>query len=168
MNVGPVRETHLRVTRTCADVVRGMNQPSTIAILEDDLRRVGQMVRCLRECVGENEVVVFDNAPDMIAWLAEHLESVKLFCLDHDLGANLVLNGEIRNPGTGRDVADCLSSRRPVCPVVIHSSNVLAAPGMMMVLEDAGWTCSRLAPFNDLEWVREAWIDDVRTALGKR
>lgn len=126
------------------------------------------MSRCLRECVGEDEVVVFDNAPEMIAWLTEHLADVKLLCLDHDLGPNRVLNGKIKDPGTGRDVADYLGSRQPVCPVLIHTTNSLAAPGMMMVLEDAGWTCSRLAPFNDLEWVEAAWIDDVRKALGTR
>jgi hypothetical protein len=145
-----------------------MPQPSKIAILEDDSRRVEQMARCLRECVGEEQVVVFDSAPEMIAWLTEHLADVKLLCLDHDLGANRVLGGEIQDLGTGRDVADYLGSRQPVCPVVIHSSNVMAAPGMLMVLEDGGWTCSRLAPFNDLEWVRAAWINDVKKALGKQ
>jgi hypothetical protein len=145
-----------------------MSLPSKIAILEDDPRRIEQMLRCLRQCIGEDEVVAFDNAPEMIAWLAENLAHVKLLCLDHDLGANRALNGEIQDPGTGRDVADYLGSRQPVCPVLIHSSNVMAAPGMMMVLEDAGWTCSSLSPFNDLEWVQAAWIDDVRKALGKR
>jgi hypothetical protein len=145
-----------------------MTRPSIIAILEDDARRIEQMARCLRDCVGEDQVIVFDNAPEMIAWLTGHLAEVKLLCLDHDLGANRILNGEIQDPGTGRDVADYLGSRQSVCPVLIHTSNVMAAPGMMMVLEEAGWTCSRLAPFNDLEWVQAAWIDDVKKALGKR
>ena len=145
-----------------------MPQSSKIAILEDDARRIEEMGRCLRECVGDDQVVSFDNAPEMIAWLTEHLAEVGLLCLDHDLGGNRVVNGEIQDPGTGRDVADYLGSRQPVCPVLIHTSNVMAAPGMMMVLEDAGWTCSRLSPFNDLEWVQAAWIDDVRKALGTR
>lgn len=139
-----------------------------IAILEDDPRRIEQMARCLRESVGNDQVVVFDNAPEMIAWLDAHLGEVKLLCLDHDLGANRVVNGESQDPGTGRDVADYLNSRQPVCPVIIHSSNAMAAPGMMMVLEDAGWTCAWLAPFNDLEWVQAAWIDDVKKALRTR
>ena len=93
---------------------------------------------------------------------------MKLVCLDHDLGANRLLNGELQDPGTGRDVADYLGSRQAVCPVLIHSSNVMAVPGMMMVLEDTGWRCSRLAPFNDLEWVQTTWIDDVKKALEER
>lgn len=139
-----------------------------IAILEDDFRRARQMTRLLKESCGEYEPVVFDNAPEMIAWLGKHGDEVRLICLDHDLGANRLLgDGALEDPGTGRDVADYLAGLKPACPVVIHSSNVMAAPGMMMVLEDAGWSCSRLSPFNDLEWVRAAWIKDVRRALGK-
>ncbi len=37
-----------------------------------------------------------------------------------------------------------------------------------MVLEDTGWRCSRLAPFNNLEWVQTTWIDDVKKALEER
>ena len=59
-----------------------------------------------------------------------------LICLDHDLGANLIVNGDYQDPGTGRDVADYLSGEEACCPVLIHSSNAMAAPGMMMVLED--------------------------------
>lgn len=143
-------------------------QPMKIALLEDDLRRVRQMVRLLQEFFPEYSVTSFDNAPDMINWLADNLNEVKLICLDHDLGANRVLTEKTQDPGTGRDVADYLGTLEPTCPVLIHSSNVMAAPGMMMVLEDAGWPCSRLSPFNDLEWVRDAWIADVREALRKR
>jgi hypothetical protein len=38
-----------------------------------------------------------------ISWLGSNLNGVKLICLDHDLGANRVLSGEIQDPGTGRD-----------------------------------------------------------------
>ena len=139
-----------------------------IAVLEDDLRRVQQMVQLLREFFPGYKVTSFDNAPDMISWLGDNLNELKLICLDHDLGANRILSGEIQDPGTGRDVADFLAALKPVCPVLIHSSNVMAAPGMMMVLEDAGWPCSRLSPFNDLEWVRAAWIEDVKQALRQK
>ena len=145
-----------------------MEQHLNIAVLEDDLRRTQQMVQLLREFFPEYKVTSFDNAPDMISWLGDNLNGVKLICLDHDLGANRILSGVIDDPGTGRDVADYLATQKPVCPVLIHSSNVMAAPGMMMVLEDAGWPCSRLSPFNDLEWVRAAWIGDVKEALRKK
>jgi hypothetical protein len=112
--------------------------------------------------------VVFDNAPDIIEWLHDHLEETVLICLDHDLGANRLRDGESFDPGTGRDVADYLATRKPVCPVVIHTTNSLAAPGMTRTLEEAGWSWSRVVPYNDLEWVRGEWIGRVAQALGKK
>ncbi len=123
------------------------------------------MVELLHGLCPEYEIVTFDGAPDMVAWLENSLDDVRLICLDHDLGANRLLDGNLQDPGTGRDVADYLGTQKPACPVIIHSSNVIAAPGMMMVLEDAGWCCSRLSPFNDLEWVRASWLDEVKSAL---
>ncbi len=123
------------------------------------------MVELLQHLCAQDEIVAFDNAPDMIAWLDANLGDTRLICLDHDLGANRVLNGSLQDPRTGRHVADFLATQKPVCPVIIHSSNVTAAPGMMIVLDDAGWCCSRLSPYNDLEWVRAAWLDEVKKAL---
>ena len=123
------------------------------------------MQSCLQRLFPLYEVCVFDGAPEMIRWLARNLSETILTCLDHDLGANRILDGNLEDPGTGRDVADYLSEEEPCCPVLIHSSNAMAAPGMMMVLEDAGWICSRLAPYNDLDWVQEAWIPELKRYL---
>jgi hypothetical protein len=114
------------------------------------------------------EVTVFDGAPEMIRWLKSHLHETTLICLDHDLGANRIINGNLQDPGTGRDVADYLSDEEPICPVLIHSSNAMAAPGMIMVLEVAGWICSRVSPYNDLEWVDEAWVPGLKRYLQPR
>jgi CheY-like chemotaxis protein len=145
-----------------------MNRSSqtTVVILEDDPDRIREMSACLHGRFSEYEVVVFDNAPDMIERLSQHLEEVRLICLDHDLGPNRLRAGRVFDPGTGRDVADYLATRQPVCPIVIHTTNNLAAPGMEMVLEDTGWVHSRIVPYNDLEWVREGWIVKVAEALG--
>ena len=113
-------------------------------------------------------VVTFDNAPDMIDWLTNHLDDASLICLDHDLGPNRSRNGSVFDPGTGRDVADYLASRRPVCPILIHTTNSMAAPGMALVLEDSGWRHSRVVPYNDLEWVSQEWIDEVSKALERK
>lgn len=139
--------------------------PSTIAILEDDADRTASMTRCLAERLPRYRVVVFGNAPDMIEWLREHLHEAALLCLDHDLGPNRTRGGRVFDPGTGRDVVDYLASRQPTCPVVIHTTNSLAAPGMQMALDDSGWTCRRVVPYFDLQWVREAWIVEVEQAL---
>jgi hypothetical protein len=93
------------------------------------------------------------------------LEEAALICLDHDLGPNRQRGDEIFDPGTGRDVANYLASRKPVCPVLIQTTNSLAAPGMVMALEDAGWGYSRVVPYDDLEWVRRWWIVKVLEIL---
>jgi len=124
------------------------------------------MQSCLQQLFPSYEVNVFDGAPEMIRWLRSHLCETILICLDHDLGANRIINGNLEDPRTGREVADYLSDEEPSCPVLIHSSNAMAAPGMMMVLEDAGWKCSRVSPYNDVEWVHEAWIPRLVSYLG--
>jgi len=142
-----------------------MKRPLKIAILDDEPERIREMNRWLSESVSGCEIVTFDNAPDMIAWLSDHPDGLSLICLDHDLGPNRTRNGEVFDPGTGRDVADVLATKKPVCPVLIHTTNSLAAPGMAMVLDDSGWTQSRVVPYNDLEWVGADWIVEVRAVL---
>jgi hypothetical protein len=142
-----------------------MATASTIAILDDEPKRIRAMIECVSKGLPGCHVVTFDNAPDMIGWLEKHLEDASLICLDHDLGPNRSRNGQTFDPGTGRDVTDYLALRRPVCPVLIHTTNSLAAPGMAIVLDDSGWVHSRLAPYNDLEWLSADWICKVRRAL---
>jgi hypothetical protein len=141
------------------------NMSNKIAILDDEPERIREMLGCLNGCISDCEIISFDNAPDMIAWFAEHLQDVQLICLDHDLGPNRQRGGEVFDPGTGRDVADYLATRTPVCPVLVHTTNSLAAPGMAMVLDDSGWKNARVVPYNDLLWISEAWIFEVREAL---
>jgi hypothetical protein len=136
-----------------------------IAILEDDERRQGGMARLLAASFPEHDAVFFDNAPDMLAWLAEHLADVSLVCLDHDLGPSRIREGERFEPGTGRDVANLLAGTKACCPVVIHTSNYIAAPGMVLALESGGWSVDRVVPFRDLEWLEEAWFPTVTTKI---
>lgn len=139
-----------------------------ILILEDDPNRIREFNQCLCECCIGHNIVAFDNAPDTIEWLRDHLEETVLICLDHDLGPNRIRGSDVFDPGTGRDVADYLASRKPHCPIVIHTTNSLAAPGMILTLEDAGWSMARVVPYDDLEWVRADWLDCVGKALGKK
>jgi CheY-like chemotaxis protein len=143
-----------------------MGTTSTIVILDDEPERIRAMRECLSSRLPRYRVVTFDNAPDMIGWLKRHVEDACLICLDHDPGPNRSRNGDVFDPGTGRDVAEYLATRRPICPVLIHTSNSLAAPGMAMVLDDSGWVHSRVYPYNDLEWVSADWVDEVGKALG--
>jgi len=139
----------------------------TIALLDDEPERIALMEPFLREGFPQYRVCTFDNAPDMIEWLDEYLSSAVLICLDHDLGPNQIRDGTSFDPGTGRDVADFLATRDPVCPVIIHSTNGLAVPGMIMVLEESGWKCGRVIPDSQLGWIEKWWLPVVKDTLGQ-
>ncbi len=141
---------------------------STIAILDDEPDRIAAMRAVLFEHGLRHFIVTFDNAPDIIIWLRDHLSEVALICLDHDLGPNRRQGDEVFDPGIGRVVADFLGSQSPVCPVLIHTTNSLAAPGMVRVLEEAGWSVSRVSPHDDLAWVGLDWCEEVRRLLESR
>jgi hypothetical protein len=138
---------------------------AVIAILDDEPDRIEAMLPLVARQFPEHEVVVFENAPDMIAWLASNLGRVCLLSLDHDLRPNQVRGGAVFDPGVGRDVADFLANRPPRCHIILHTTNHLAAPGMARVLEESGWTVSQVVPYGDLQWVGEAWIDEARHGI---
>lgn len=138
---------------------------TTIAILDDEPERIEAMVQALSRHLPDVATTTFDNAPEMIDWLREHLNRCGVICLDHDLGPNRIRGAGVFDPGTGRDVVDFLATRVPVCPVIIHTTNSLAAPGMEASLQESGWRCSRVVPYDDLTWVGEWWIEEVQKAL---
>jgi hypothetical protein len=139
-----------------------------IAILEDDDERVAAMRNRLEEYFSGYSPVFFDNAPDMIEWLRDHLPSTVLISLDHDLGPSRTCNGDVFDPGTGQDVVNYLATQKPSCPVIIHTANYLAAPGMELMLNESGWTCCRVVPVDNLEWIGNAWIHEIRWYLGNQ
>ena len=102
----------------------------------------------------------------MNAWLQANLSEVALLCLDHDLGPTRLRDGVRFDPGVGRDVVDALVAHRPACPVIVHTSNYHAAPGMILALETHGWDVARVTPFDDLEWLTRVWAGVVEEKLG--
>ncbi len=132
---------------------------SGIAVLEDDPRRVEAMKDALAADHPGLDAVFFDNAPDMIAWLSDHLPEVRLLSLDHDLGPG-------SSVGDGRDVVAFLAARSPACPVIVHTSNDLGRQPMLRELRKAGWAVDWVAPFSDLDWVPTAWLTLVGRSLG--
>ena len=137
----------------------------TIVILDDEPDRLRAMVPVLSRKHPELKVVTFDNAPDVNAWFASNLESCVLICLDHDLGPTRKRDGEVFDPGIGRDVADFLATREPVCPIVIHTTNTFARPGMILVLEESGWSVSFVSPYSDTLWIREVWAEEIEHVI---
>jgi len=136
---------------------------TSITILEDDPERTNAFRDALAPWAFD--LVIIDNAPDMIEWLHAALSRTTLICLDHDLGPSRLRDESRFEPGSGRDVADWLAARPARCPVLVHSANGLAVPGMLLVLESAGWTAQRVVPSGDLDWIRESWLQAVTELL---
>src|SRR5688500_15058097 len=115
----------------------------------------------LADALPEVQVVFFENASVMINWIARHQPDVILISLDHDLPLR-GSDGESIDSGTGRQVVDFLATLNPTCPVIVHSSNLQCASGMLFALKDAGWTHSQVFPRDDVLWIREAWLAQIR------
>lgn len=136
---------------------------ATIAILEDDPQRIGVMERVLRRHFSYFAHIVIHTAPAMIAWLEHHYESLALLSLDHDLGLAGLATGE--DVGDGRDVANFLQNMRPVCPVIIHTSNLMGRREMEATLKAAGWQVHLIYPDPEPEWIETAWVEEIKQCL---
>ncbi|MHC4718310.1 MAG: cyclic-phosphate processing receiver domain-containing protein [Planctomycetota bacterium] len=136
-----------------------------IAILEDDPGRVAIMSDCLSVAGAQGRARWFRSAPAMIEWLDAHLDEPALISLDHDLLYLPDPNGELIDPGDGRDVANFLATRQPVCPVIVHSSNEPRASEMAVTLQQAGWHVTRVFPIAGPDWIDTQWLGAVRCLL---
>jgi len=134
--------------------------PKCIAILEDDLRRIDEMRRHLDVSASELEYHFFEDANEMIAWLREHLADTIVMSLDHDLPLRFE-DGRPIDFGTGRQVADFLIGVPPSCPVIVHSSNMTAAAGMVFALQQAWWPVTQVYPCEDLAWIAATWMPEL-------
>jgi len=128
-----------------------------ILILDDSEERLAAMQSLLNESYPEYEITLFNNAPDTIEWIKENIASVILMSLDHDLGPNRQRDGQVFDPGTGKDVVDYLETQKPVCPIIVHSSNYEGRDRMIFSLEAAGWATSYVRPHDELEWIYDTW-----------
>src|SRR5262245_11343622 len=136
-----------------------------IAILEDNEERQAVMRACLADRFYQYDSRIFDDSAEMIRFLAVHLVDTLAISLDHDLELKPGPKGRCIDPGTGREVADFLAGREPVCPVIIHTTNSQAAAGMVMVLREARWKTRRVLPFDDLSWIEADWFPAIRRAI---
>lgn len=131
-----------------------------IGILDDDVEgRVPRMIASLAPIVPTTR----DNAPAFLDWLKGGLPTARLLSLDHDLGPSRARDdGERWDPGTGMDVVDYLVTQKPSCPVIVHSSNPISVPVMIMRLEEAGWSVHRAVPISS-DWIETDWIRLVKS-----
>ena len=136
-----------------------------VAILDDDTSRRLEMERSLTEALPNTTLQHFDNAPDMIAWLARNMETVSLISLAHDLGPSRLRDGMLFDPGTGRDVTDFMLELDEAFPVVVHARTCPGSRTILAMLERAGWPSVRVQPKSDLKWIKTAWLPAVTGLL---
>jgi hypothetical protein len=139
--------------------------PMAIAILDDSLERCSEMLAVLKDRFHQFDIRCFQTPAEMIEFLEQRDDEIIAISLDHDLEPTRTENGSSPDPGTGRDVSRFLAGRKPVCPVIIHTTNVSAAAAMKAELEEAGWTTDRVYPMNDLQWIAEEWFPVMRRVI---
>jgi hypothetical protein len=130
----------------------------TIAILEDDQRRITAIRAAAQTHLANHDIRVFLSAREMIAWLSSGTQDVRLISLDCDLDSTAAYDD---NCGSGEDVTAFLACNVPDCSVLIHSSNAMRAPAMHMELAMAGCRRVILCPFRG----SDSWVADVLGAL---
>lgn len=136
-----------------------------IVILEDNADRRAVMRACAADRFYTFDVQFFDTAAAAIAYLRTNLADVLVISLDNDLDLVAGSDGRPVDAGEGREVAEFLAARAPVCPVVIHTSNADAAVSMTEALRAAGWKTKRVVPMDDTKWIEDDWFFAVRRAL---
>lgn len=122
-----------------------------IVILEDNDARQSVMRECLESSKPTFPAHFFKTAAEAISWLKFHLSKTVFIALDHDLELIEGPDQQFIDSGTGREVAEYLATLTPVCPILIHTTNVFAGIGMEMVLKGAGWKAKRIVPYGDME-----------------
>lgn len=130
-----------------------------LLMLEDDRDRIERFSRVLG--TARIQFVYLRTAHEFIR-AYESIDMVPgLISLDHDL---FVDHEDEPDPGDGRDVAKFLALHKPTSPILIHSTNAIAADSMLYTLEDAGWTVDRIAPIGD-DWIESYWFPTALTLM---
>jgi len=128
----------------------------TILILEDNDERIARFEKTVA-ALGGHQLKIWRDAPAMIAQCEAFFPDAVLISLDHDLNPQ---PGVTTDPGTGLDVAKFMAECRPVCPVIIHSTNADRAHSMHNELRFADWIAERVGPIGN-DWIETMWLRKV-------
>lgn len=132
-----------------------------LLMLEDDGERIERFTAVLAVIAPSLPLVIWRSAKKMLREVEPFLPSARLISLDHDLEPQ---EGDEEDPGDGIDVARFLASRRPLCPVIVHSSNGTRSDWMMGEFELGGWKAKRVAPIGE-DWIEAYWRVVARKLL---
>jgi ADP-ribosylglycohydrolase len=135
----------------------------TILILEDNDERIAGFEKAVAALGESFELKIWHDAPSMIAECEPYFTSAALISLDHDLNPQ---PGVTVDPGTGLDATKFLAAFLPVCPVLIHSTNVDRVYSMHNEFCFAGWVVDRVGPLGT-DWIEITWIRRAREMLAE-
>lgn len=133
----------------------------TILILEDNDERIAGFQTAVATLGEGFELKIWRDAHSMIAECEAFFPTTVLISLDHDLNPQ---PGTTNDPGTGLKVAKFLAACRPVCPLVIHSTNADRAYSMHNELRFADWIAERVGPIGE-DWIQTLWLPKAREFL---
>jgi hypothetical protein len=131
-------------------------------MLEDDRERIARFSAILARHSSKYCLLHWRTAQDFIDNYSALPCPPRLIALDHDL---FVDDEGDPDPGDGRVVAAFLATQIPISPILIHSSNSIAADSMLFALRDSGWNVDRIAPIGD-DWIESYWFPTVIEMIG--
>lgn len=125
-----------------------------VIMLEDDRDRIDRFSAIL----ANRATLLYWRTADAFIDAYSHLPQIpQLIALDHDLFVDSVGDPD---PGDGREVAKYLATQTPIVPVLIHSTNWIAAESMLSTLREAAWNVERIAPIGE-DWIEADWYPMV-------
>src|SRR5579859_1484641 len=133
----------------------------TILILEDNDERIAAFEKAVAGLGNGFALKVWRDAHSMIRECEEYFPTAALISLDHDLNPQ---PGVTADPGTGLDVAKFLADYLPVCPLIIHSTNVDRVYSMLNEMRFARWVADRVGPLGT-DWIETTWSKRAKEML---
>ncbi len=127
-------------------------------ILEDDEDRRDLFTLCLESELPDLHYHIEETAPEAIAWLEQNHQNITLYSLDHDLYVP-EYDGDA---GDGRDVVFWIVQNASPRFTVIHTSNSRCGSSMINTMEENGWHCHWIVPYQDLYWITHNWIQKIK------
>lgn len=130
------------------------SQLNLVVMLEDDRDRIARFAAKLASHPLGLGLLSWRTASGFISNYPTLTTKPRLIALDHDL---FVDDEADPDPGDGRAVAAYLAKQLPIAPILIHSSNSIAAESMLFTLRDFGWNVDRIAPIGE-DWIEAYWF----------
>ena len=144
-----------------------------ILILEDNADRRTAMLEHVADCLPMFGVSFFETSDSMInALKSANWNEIALISLDNDLDP-IEINGHATDAGDGLAVARFLvelksmlaASQITTPPLIIHTTNEIAALQMQHMFSVAKWRFERVTPYDGESWIGEVWIQKTRATI---